>query len=47
MYQMIADDLRRKIESGGLPAGTQLKTEVELREEYGRAGHADFPDNGS
>jgi GntR family transcriptional regulator len=38
MYRVIADDLRRKIESGRLPAGTQLKTEVELREEYGGPG---------
>ena len=38
MYRVIADDLRRQIESGELPARTQLKTEVELREEYGRPG---------
>jgi GntR family transcriptional regulator len=37
MYRVIADDLRRQIESGTLGAGAQLKTEVELREEYGRA----------
>ena len=37
MYREIADDLRRQIESGELPAGTQLKTEIELRKEYGRA----------
>jgi GntR family transcriptional regulator len=36
MYQVIARDLRQQIESGELPGGTQLKTEVELREEYGR-----------
>jgi GntR family transcriptional regulator len=36
MYRVIADDLRRQIESGTLRAGAQLKTEVELREEYGR-----------
>jgi len=36
MYRVIADDLRRQVESGELPAGAQLKTEVELREEYGR-----------
>ena len=36
MYRVIADDLRRQIEAGELPAGVQLKTEVELREEYGR-----------
>jgi len=38
MYRVIADDLRRQIESGEIPARTQLKTEVELREEYGRPG---------
>lgn len=38
MYRVIADDLRRQIESGTLGAGAQLKTEVELREEYGSAG---------
>ncbi len=37
MYRVIADDLRRQIESGDLAAGAQLKTEVEFREEYGRA----------
>ncbi len=37
MYRVIAEDLRRQIESGELAAGSQLKTEVELREEYGRA----------
>ena len=37
MYRVIADDLRRQIEAGELRAGVQLKTEVELREEYGRA----------
>ena len=37
MYRVIADDLRRQIEVGELRAGVQLKTEVELREEYGRA----------
>lgn len=36
MYRVIADDLRRQIASGELPANAQLKTEVELREEYGR-----------
>ena len=40
MYLQIADDLGRKIESGELRAGQQLKTEVELREEYGREGMA-------
>jgi GntR family transcriptional regulator len=38
MYRLIADDLRRKIESGMLPPGAQMKSEVELREEYGQ-GH--------
>ena len=37
MYRVIADDLQRQIEAGELRAGVQLKTEVELREEYGRA----------
>jgi GntR family transcriptional regulator len=36
MYRLIADDLRRQIESGRLPPGAQLKSEVELREEYGQ-----------
>jgi GntR family transcriptional regulator len=34
MYQRIADDLRQQIESGQLPPGTQLRTELELREHY-------------
>ncbi len=34
MYQQIADDLRRKIESGDLAPGRQLPTELELREQY-------------
>src|SRR5215469_6279722 len=34
MYRQIAEDLRRKIESGGLEAGSQLPTEFELREQY-------------
>ena len=38
MYVVIADDLRHKIESGVLAPGKQLKTEVELREEYGQDG---------
>jgi GntR family transcriptional regulator len=37
LYRLIADDLRRQIESGELPPGARLKSEVELREEYGRA----------
>jgi GntR family transcriptional regulator len=35
LYQRIADDLRQQIESGRLPPGTQLGTEIELREHYG------------
>jgi len=34
MYRMIANDLRSKIESGELPQGSQLATEVELRDQY-------------
>lgn len=34
MYRQIADDLRRQIEAGELPPGAQLRTELELREEY-------------
>jgi GntR family transcriptional regulator len=34
MYHQIADDLRAKIESGGLAPGDQLPTELELREQY-------------
>lgn len=34
MYRRIADDLRDKIESGALPHGSQLPTEIELRERY-------------
>ena len=37
MSRVIADDLRQQIESGKLPGGTRLKTEVELREQYGQA----------
>lgn len=35
MYQQIADDLRRQIESGRLTRGSQLPTEVDLRAQYG------------
>jgi len=35
-YRVIADDLQRQIDSGELAPDDQLKTEVELREEYGR-----------
>jgi GntR family transcriptional regulator len=34
MYQQIADDLRKRMEAGGLAPGAQLPTELELREEY-------------
>ena len=36
MYRVIADDLDRRIKSGELEPGGQLKSEVELREEYGQ-----------
>jgi len=35
MYRQIADDLRRQIESGEIPPGAQLPSELELRERYG------------
>jgi GntR family transcriptional regulator len=34
LYRQIADDLRQKIESGELETGSQLPTELELRELY-------------
>ena len=34
MYRQIADDLRHQIETGDLPPGSQLRTELELREKY-------------
>jgi DNA-binding GntR family transcriptional regulator len=34
MYRQIAEDLRAQIESGELPPGSQLPTELELREQY-------------
>jgi GntR family transcriptional regulator len=34
MYRRIAEDMRSQIESGELPAGAQLLTELELREKY-------------
>ncbi len=34
MYRQIADDLRRKIEAGELGRGSQLPTEIDLREQY-------------
>jgi GntR family transcriptional regulator len=33
-YQQVADDLRRRIESGEFSAGRQLPTEAELQEQY-------------
>ncbi len=37
IYRQIADDLRLKIESGELAPGSQLPTELELREQYDNA----------
>ncbi len=37
MYRQIAEDLRAEIDSGVLAPGTQLPTELELRERYGGA----------
>src|ERR1700684_3884240 len=34
MYRKIAEDLRHQIETGALPPGAQLRTELELREKY-------------
>jgi GntR family transcriptional regulator len=34
MYRQIAEDLRQQIETGELAPGTQLRTELELREKY-------------
>jgi GntR family transcriptional regulator len=34
MYRQIADDLQSKIESGEIAPGTQLATEIDLREQY-------------
>jgi GntR family transcriptional regulator len=34
LYRQIADDLRNKIESGELAQGSQLATEIELRDQY-------------
>jgi GntR family transcriptional regulator len=34
MYRQIAEELQRQIESGELARGSQLPTEIELREEY-------------
>jgi GntR family transcriptional regulator len=35
MYQQIAEDLRKQIDDGTLAPGSQLPTEIELREQYG------------
>ncbi len=35
MYRRIADDLQEQIQSGQLPPGGQLPTEIDLRERYG------------
>jgi GntR family transcriptional regulator len=35
MYRQIAEDLQHKIESSELGRGTQLPTEIDLREQYG------------
>jgi GntR family transcriptional regulator len=37
LYRQIADNLRRQIVSGGLPAGEQVPSENQLIEEYGAA----------
>jgi len=34
MYRQIADDLQQRIESGELARGTQIPTEIDLREHY-------------
>ena len=34
MYRLIAEDLRQQIESGALASGSQLPTELELRDRY-------------
>ena len=34
LYRQIADDLRRRIETGQLPPGAQLPAELALREQY-------------
>lgn len=38
-YKALAEDLRHKIESGAIPAGTRLPTEIELSEQYGVSRH--------
>ena len=37
IYRQIAEELRRRIESGELPPGSQLPTELELREMFDNA----------
>lgn len=34
MYQQIAEDIRAQIDSGAIPRGSRLPTEVELQEQY-------------
>lgn len=34
MYRQIAEDLQHRIESGELAGGTQIPTEIDLREHY-------------
>ena len=36
MYKLIADDLRRQVESSDLQTGDKLKTELQLQEDYAR-----------
>ena len=38
LYQQIAEDLRKQIDDGTLAPGSQLPTEVELRERTMRRG---------
>jgi DNA-binding GntR family transcriptional regulator len=40
--QVLADELRAKIESGEWPAGTKLPSRTQLCEEYGLAGSTVF-----
>lgn len=37
LYRRIAEDLRQRIESGEIPPGSQLPTELELREQFDNA----------
>jgi GntR family transcriptional regulator len=43
MYKLIADDLRKQIESGDLQTGQQLPTELQLQVDY--QGREEFSDN--